>query len=348
MEGLSSQRDIIQGAREFAHQQLKNVTIFASHRHARNEILAPADYALLEPKEDSQRLTFIASLVEQQQISAIQVGRNSQWFELHRPQIESLGVKLTTGAESLESLQLADDKYAFAQLMAQHGLPVVPSVKVGSLEALNTLIANSPFEDASLCVKPVKGIYGMGFWRFDDTVSSMAAFTHPENRKVNPQLYLQAMESCDNFEPLVLMPYLPGPEYSVDMVVEKGQVIAAVARRKDGALQHLEISGEAYELGCACANLMRADGIVNVQTRNNTQGKAELLEINMRPSGGIGYTQHSGINLPGIFALRQLGLISQQEAVEQKRHFVPATIRSITDSMNYSSIMTNLISVDKN
>lgn len=40
----------------------------------------------------------------------------------------------------------------------------------------------------------------------------------------------------------------------------------------------------------------------------------------MRPSGGIGYTQHSGINLPGIFALRQLGLISQEEVVAEKQN----------------------------
>lgn len=64
MEGLSSQRDLIQGAREFAQQQLKNITIFASHRHARNEILSQADYARLEPEDSAERLAFITRLVE--------------------------------------------------------------------------------------------------------------------------------------------------------------------------------------------------------------------------------------------------------------------------------------------
>lgn len=348
MEGLSSQRDLIQGAREFAQQKLKNITIFASHRHARNEILSQADYARLEPEDSAERLAFITRLVEKEKISAIQAGRNSEWFESHRQQIESLGVNLTTGAMSVSALQLADDKYAFAQSMEKHDLPVVPSIQIDSIDELKAFIVNNPFKNMPLCVKPIKGIYGMGFWRFDDSVSAMAAFTHPESRRVNPRLYLQAMEQADSFEPLVLMPYLPGPEYSVDMVVEQGHVIAAVARRKEGSLQHLENSGEAYELGCACAQVMQADGIVNVQTRNDAQGNAILLEINMRPSGGIGYTQHSGINLPGIFALRQLGLISQEEVVAEKAKFTPSIIRPITNSISYSSITTNLISTDKN
>ena len=44
-----------------------------------------------------------------------------------------------------------------------------------------------------------------------------------------------------------------------------------------GAIQHLEISGEAYELGKACATAMKADGLVNVQTRHNHQGHVQPL-----------------------------------------------------------------------
>ena len=43
---------------------------------------------------------------------------------------------------------------------------------------------------------------------------------------------------------------------------------------------------------------MKADGLVNVQTRNDVNGNPVLLETNMRPSG-VGYTLHSGVNLPG-------------------------------------------------
>lgn len=343
MEGLSSQRDIIQGITALTDAP-QTITVFASHRHSRNEILSQADVALVEPTDDSLRLPFILSTVERHEIHAIHTGRNAHWFESHRARIEASGASLTTGATSVASLLLADDKVRFAAEMTQRGLPVVPSVRVDSAHQLRQLLAESPFGDLPLCVKPVQGIYGMGFWRFDDDVSPMSAFTHPDSRRVNPHLYLQALEAADSFEPLVLMPWLPGPEYSVDMLVEKGTVLAAVARRKEGALQHLENGGEAFELGLACAKAMAADGLVNVQTRHDANGHPLLLEINMRPSGGIGYTRHSGVNLPGLFALRRLDLMTGQQIQETAlRDFSPATVRALTESVRYQPL-TNLIS----
>ena len=45
-----------------------------------------------------------------------------------------------------------------------------------------------------------------------------------------------------------------------------------------------------------------------LSARDDADGKPRLLEINPRYSGGIGYTRETGINLPGIFATRRLGL----------------------------------------
>lgn len=346
MEGLSSQRDIILGIKDFFKDTNKTVTVIASHRHNRNEILALADIALIEPADDEQRLSFIAATVEHYGVQALHTGRNGQWFEIHRQEIESFGVSLTTGATSTAMLALADDKIEFALTMEARGLPVVPSQRIESAKALRHQIArNAHAKDDRklLCVKPVTGIYGMGFWRFDDSATPMSAFTHPDSRKVHPEIYLHALEQQESVEPLVLMPYLPGPEYSIDMLVEKGNVIAAVARRKEGALQYLEQSGPAYELGKQCAQIMQADGLVNVQTRNNDRGEPLLLEINMRPSGGIGYTRHSGVNLPALFALRQLGLMDESQtkslAIES---FSPAVVRSMTDVIRYNPILDNL------
>lgn len=342
MEGLSSQRDIIQGMKSFAKFNNINITVYASHRHERNELLAVADYALIEPTDPENRIGFILDTVEKHGINAIHTGRNCQWFEHHRAAIEASGATLTTGATASDWLTLADDKVTFAEFMQEWGLPVVPSVRINSLSELQENIANPLFADTPLCVKPVTGIYGMGFWRFDDEASSMAMFNNPDNRIVNPSQYIAALSAAKSFTPLVLMPYLPGPEYSVDILAHKGEVLAAVGRRKEGALQYLVNCGEAFKLACNCARAMSADGLINVQTRNDHNGKPVLLETNMRPSGGIGYTLHSGVNLPGLFALHQLGLMSNNQVMDNAMvSFKPATVRSITDVIAYPTDLTN-------
>lgn len=343
MEGLSSQRDIIQGITAIATSSHQPISVFASHRHNRNEILSEASFALSEPLADDERLPFILDTVKKHAIRVIHTGRNARWFESHRAEVEASGACLTTGATRVEILDLADDKVRFAAEMTRRGLPVVPSLRVDSAQQLRQLVENSPFGDHPLCVKPVKGIYGMGFWRFDKSADPMSAFSHPESRRVHPDYYLHALDAASHFEPLVLMPWLPGPEHSIDMLVQKGKVLAAVARRKEGALQHLENGGEAFDLGRACAEAMEADGLVNVQTRHDANGKPLLLEINMRPSGGIGYTRHSGVNLPGLFALRRLGLKTCQQIQDMaSRAFTPVTIRALTEAVPLQPL-TNLI-----
>lgn len=52
-EGLSSQRDLIRNIRLFAQTLQVDLTIFASHRQPRHEILSEADFSLTEPADDN-------------------------------------------------------------------------------------------------------------------------------------------------------------------------------------------------------------------------------------------------------------------------------------------------------
>lgn len=343
-EGLSSQRDLLRNIRLFAQTLQVDLTVFASHRQPRYEILSEADFSLTEPADDNDRLVFILSVTEKYGIQTIHAGRDTPWFETHRNTITASGTRLTTGVVSLSDYAVADDKVRFAAAMESHGLPVVPSVHITSAVQLRDALTHSPFPGLPLCVKPVQGIYGTGFWQFDDNTSPMAMFRNPERRITTPEQYLSAYESTGKCPPQVLMPYLPGPEYSVDILAARGEVLAAVARRKEGSLQYLEHEGAAFELACACARLMNADGLVNVQTRHDHHGKPLLLEINMRPSGGIGYTALSGVNLPGLFALHSLGLLSADEVRKYDRTaFRAAVVRPLTDAVSYPSSLNNAI-----
>ncbi|SPW86910.1 ATP-grasp domain-containing protein [Escherichia coli] len=190
---------------------------------------------MTEPEDPQKRLQFIQETIQTYGIHHIHTGRNSQWFEEHRSAIESTGATLTTGATGVDWLTLADEKVTFAQFMEAKRAPG-RTVLAGEYAGR---IKDAPRGPAVLgqpvCVKPVTGIYGMGFWRFDDSASPMAVFNHPEHRLVSPQQYIAAASASESFKPLVLMPYLPGPEFSVDILADKGEILAAVGRRKEGA-----------------------------------------------------------------------------------------------------------------
>ena len=70
-EGLSSQRDLIRNIRLFAQTLQVDLTIFASHRQPRHEILSEADFSLTEPADENERLAFILSVTEKYGIQVI-------------------------------------------------------------------------------------------------------------------------------------------------------------------------------------------------------------------------------------------------------------------------------------
>ncbi len=304
LEGQSSQRDVILGAREALPSSVK---IFASHRQDRPEITGTADVSLLEPKDPQLRTDWILQTAAENAIKVVLAGRAGSALEVERPRFERAGIELVTGGVSLETFELVDDKSRFTAEAERAGLACVPAITVSNarelVEAYEVLRVQG-----DVCVKPTVGIYGQGFWRFSESVDPFRCFANPDSRDVNFETYLAAYRAEPVRPAMLVMPYMPGAECSIDMVCEAGHAVAYVGRRKQGLHQTFERDSAAVELALRAAAHFKCDGLVNVQTKDDADGVAHLLEINPRYSGGIGYTRHTGVNLPGIFATRRLGL----------------------------------------
>ncbi|MES2819059.1 MAG: ATP-grasp domain-containing protein [Pseudomonadota bacterium] len=321
LEGQSSQREVIEAARRVLPAA---VTVYASHRQHRPEITGMADQAWREPAEDAERIPWVLARAREHGIRVVLAGRAGQLFEPARQQFEAAGIQLVTGALSLACFERVDDKGLFTAAAQAAGLRCAESIVVESAEQLQTAIDRLA-ADGPVCVKPTHGIYGQGFWRLEADCDPFACFANPDARRVHAPAFVEAYARARKLKPQLVMRYLAGEECSVDMVCEAGTVVAWVARRKAGTVQRLERESPAVDLALAAAAYFGCDGIVNVQTREDAEGLPHLLEINLRPSGGIGYTALAGINLPGIFATRRLGL---PEPVSAWRDGV--TVKAIT------------------
>jgi hypothetical protein len=315
MEGFSSQRTIAQGLRRAIRENAwcaasgQALQVLASHRQFRPEISAAADIALREPTDLTEKLHFVLTTAERYGVSVIHTGKPSAWFEHHRQAIEAAGITLITGVRDARFLTLAEDKAAFTAMLAAQAIPHTPAVRVETLEALRDALHTMKSTWPRLCIKPNTGIYGLGYWRLDDDAPASLMLSAPDQRRIRTSTYLTALEESGGLkEPMIVMPYLPGPECSIDLVAEGGRVIAALGRRKNGTMQTLFDRGEEIELACRVAEQLEADGLINVQTRADDQGNPRVLECNLRPSGGVGYGLHSGINLPAVMMAGRLGL----------------------------------------
>jgi carbamoyl-phosphate synthase large subunit len=115
----------------------------------------------------------------------------------------------------------------------------------------------------------------------------------------------QELASMDRSAEFIVQEYLPGEEYSIDVLADAyGRVIASVPRVRARVDSGVSVAGRTVhdpELERFGATVVTATGltyIANVQCRRNVAGRAALLEVNPRAPGALPLTMASGVDMP--------------------------------------------------
>ena len=206
----------------------------------------------------------------------------------------------------LAVLEILDDKYAFANALSGEAYHL-PTYLIQSSDDLEALLARWPQSEGASgpCVKPRKGVNGLGFWRLME-VSPLAHLQDSERRRIRPEHYLAALRDQETRGPIddvVVMPYLPGPEISFDILADHGLMIKYAARTKLGAgHQHIVTRHPLEQTVETIVERFSLNGLVNAQFRRAADGTWALLEINARPAGGVVYADQVGCKLVADWA----------------------------------------------
>lgn len=114
---------------------------------------------------------------------------------------------------------------------------------------------------------------------------------------------------------MLVQEYLPGEEYSVDVVTSaQGEALAAVPRARlkiDSGVAVVARTIHDSELmhdAIAVVEHMGLTGIINVQFKRDAHGTPSLLEVNPRVPGTISLTIAAGVHMPRIALEALLGI----------------------------------------
>lgn len=118
----------------------------------------------------------------------------------------------------------------------------------------------------------------------------------------------------DRSPSLIVQDFLPGEEYSVDVLADAaGHVIASVPRLRTRVDSGVSVGGrtvhdaEVEWFGRAVARATGITYVANVQCRRDRDGTAALLEVNPRMPGTLGLTIASGVDMPRLALAALLG-----------------------------------------
>ena len=325
----SSQRDVLALIKSDLGDHIRTI---ASHKDFREEILMAADECFVEPRRSETTgpdyaIWALETAIERG-VAGLLAMRHRRSLLNAAADFAAAGIRLAAGATAAETIALCDDKDAFTAHMEAAGFPMPRTIGVSDAAGLRAAIAGIEADGGQACIKPAFGIFGQGFRRFDRRVRAFEAFSALEPCLAHPEIYAAAYEAEPAPPRMIVMEYLPGPEHSIDCVVDSGRLRAAAARRKSDSCQLVTTEGPEIALAAKVAEHLQLDGLINVQTRGDRHGVTRLLEVNTRPSGGVGYSAAAGVNLPALCARMLLG-----QPVAQPRLPGPVAIRRLDQAI---------------
>ncbi len=122
------------------------------------------------------------------------------------------------------------------------------------------------------------------------------------------------LAALDRSPSLIVQEFLPGEEYSVDVLADAaGHVIASVPRLRARVDSGVSVGGrtvhdpEVERFGRVVARATGVTYVANVQCRRDADGVPALLEVNPRMPGTLGLTIASGVDMPRLALAALLG-----------------------------------------
>lgn len=293
------------------------ISFMASHSDPANPVREVVDTFVVEPAglEGDERAGWMLATARAEGVELIVVQSFSDAVSRNRARFETDGIRLQITARP-DIRSLLDDKVVFQSDISTEAISAA-GVMGHAFYPFTTLAdfdaawdAAEPRSPDGLCAKPAQGIFGAGFRRIDEYGDELARILSTDPgaaARVPLAIYRAALASAAKPVPQLLMPYLPGVERSVDFVAQKGRVLCAVTRVKIGPAQRIEAGGASEGMARVLADRYKLDGVCNLQTREDADGVARILEINPRMSGGLPLACLAGVNLPLMAVLAGLG-----------------------------------------
>lgn len=300
-----------------------NLFLAGSHTERDFGPLASCDLAVVEPvglSEDGY-VDWCLDFCERHRIAVFVPGRMREAISDRRGAFLSRGTKLVVAGDGA-TLKLLEDKGRFLSELPE-GVRAHRFHRVRTWEEFSEACGRLEHEGLKVCFKPGTGTFGLGFYVLDEAMTPLRRLLRSEAHRISKAELRSVLAASGTFPELLVMEYLDGSEFSVDVLADAGEVIALVCRRKpmngrvrlsgtshtlrveEGQSQVLAREPEIEDMVRRLARHFNLGGLFNVQFRCRAERPERpcLLEINGRMSGGLPYVALSGLNLP-LLAIR--------------------------------------------
>lgn len=226
---------------------------------------------------------------------------------------ENVGVKVAISDK--ETLATANCKYHLYEFMKDKGLIVPQYFLVDSSETLRKRIGELGFPKRPVCVKMTEnsGSRGVRIVRAELSKSDLFMHDKPSSMNVTLDEMCEILDGCTPMPTIMAMEFLPGVEYTVDLLADHGKTLYIAGRRNTTSSMSIaqtsvvEKKESAYKL---CEDIVRElnlDGNIGFDFMLDENDTPWLTDLNPRVTATIILYAGAGMNFPYLRVKQLLG-----------------------------------------
>ena len=215
-----------------------------------------------------------------------------------------------------EALAVANDKGSLYSFLDREGFDAAPDYRrVDTESAFLTAVDTLGYPDRPVCFKPPVASGMRGFRVLDEDGDRLTRLLEakPDSAVTTLAEVRPILTSAEEFPELAVMEYLPGAEYSVDVVAMGDSVGPVIPRSRQRTRAGISFAGtverreELIETATEICQQLGLRYNVNIQFKYDGDGNPKVIEINPRVAGTIIMGVAAGANMPYLAVKHALG-----------------------------------------
>jgi carbamoyl-phosphate synthase large subunit len=259
---------------------------------------------------------FVEEIVQRESIDVIYPIPTAE-LELFATRMNQFHVKgKSVIVSSPDSLRTAIHKGRLFRWMENIGFSCTPSYRIVS--AWNEFISavhGLGYPTNPVCFKPSFSTGSQGFRVLDAKIDRLHLLmnAHPTSIFTSLEELALVLGSASPFPELIVMEYLPGDEYDVDVLAHNGHCLCVIPRRNQKMWYGMSLICVAefhpglMETAERIVSSLGLSYVISLSFKRNEAGQEKLIEINPRIPGSIICSLATGVNMPYLAIKLALG-----------------------------------------
>jgi len=262
------------------------------------------EFRVIPPANSEKYLPFLLKVAKKFRVDVILPLNTAELLTLAKNKsiFKKEGIKIPISPP--KSIEIANNKYLLMENL-KNTIPLPEFYYVRSSKAFKKAVDSLGYPKNPVCFKPTVSHGMRGLRILDPKIDRFnIIFTQkPTGIYTTFEEIFPILEKSPSFPELLVMEFLPGTEYSIDALADKGKPLIIIPRTRDYIKMGISFEGtlvknrKIIEFCKKIIKKLKLHGNVGFQFKEDKKGVPKIIECNPRLQGTVVINTFAGVNL---------------------------------------------------